>query len=54
MNRFEYKEPEFKVVKTNAVDVLTASNGLLSSISGAWGVGSNGGSGSGTEVDFGL
>ena len=26
MKKFEYKEPEFKVVITSAVDVLTASN----------------------------
>ncbi|MBR3149244.1 MAG: hypothetical protein IKF64_03660 [Eubacterium sp.] len=26
MKKFEYKEPEFKVVNTSAEDVLTASN----------------------------
>lgn len=29
MNRFEYKEPEFKVVMTSAQDVLTSSGGDL-------------------------
>ena len=38
MKKFEYKEPEFKVVSTNAQDVLTAS---LDIVSDAWDTGSN-------------
>ena len=48
MKKFEYKEPEFKVVCNNAQDVLTAS---LDTVSDAWDTGSNGHNGG---ISFGL
>ena len=46
MTRFEYKEPEFKVVQANTEDVLTASAPELNTVNSAWdtGAGANGGS----------
>ena len=40
MKKFEYKEPEFKVVCNNAQDVLTAS---LDTVTDDWNTGGNGG-----------
>ena len=47
---FEYKEPEFTVVKTAQQDVLTASaEGVLGTVSSAWDTISNSGG-----IGFGL
>ena len=45
MNRYEYKEPEFKVVKVNSQDVITTSGDSLPGASSGW---EAGGSGSGS------
>ena len=46
MNKFDYKEPEFKVVFTD-VDILTASGdtpaGSLGTVGAGWDTGSGGG-----------
>jgi len=50
MKKFEYKEPEFKVVIVNCEDVLTASGdeptpppaGTLNRVSSAWEMGTFG------------
>ena len=36
MNRYEYKEPEFKVVKVNSQDVITTSGESLPDGSSGW------------------
>lgn len=36
MNKYEYNEPEFKVVKVNAQDVITASGDSLPNGSTGW------------------
>lgn len=46
MNKFDYKEPEFKVVYTS-VDILTASGdeqpaGTVGTVSDSWDTGSGG------------
>ncbi len=47
MTKFEYREPEFKVVYT-AEDILTASvDGTLDIISGDWDTGASGKNGVG-------
>lgn len=46
MKKFEYKEPEFKVVKATCEDILTMSNnGNLSSASQPWVTATTGGDG---------
>ena len=50
MKKFEYKEPEFKVVQANTEDVLTAS-GTLDNASSAWDTGAGGNAGG---VGFGF
>ena len=50
MKKYEYREPEFNVVKTAQQDVLTASgDGLLDVVSSAWDTISQGGG-----ISFGL
>ena len=50
MKKFEYREPEFAVVKTAQQDILTASDELaLDNVSSAWDTAGNGGG-----VSFGL
>lgn len=55
MKKFEYKEPEFKVIRTLNEDILTASenpiSAALDSLSDSWDSGSVGGSGG---VGFGV
>ena len=55
MNKYEYREPEFKLVMTAEQDIITASNptnGTLGTESTAWGTNLSG-NGSG-GVGFGL
>lgn len=45
MNRFDYKEPEFKVIVTAKEDILTVSgaSASLGTITDDWDTGSSGG-----------
>lgn len=50
MKKYEYREPEFIVVKTAQQDVLTASGeGILGTVTDAWDTITNGGG-----ISFGL
>lgn len=53
MKKFEYREPEFKVIVTSKEDIITASeSGILGTITGYWDTGSSG-AGDG-DFDFGV
>ena len=53
MKKYEYREPEFKVIVTAHEDVITGSSGgLLGTISNYWDTGSSG-EGDG-DINFGV
>ena len=53
MKKFEYREPEFKVIVTAKEDIITAStSGILGNITGYWDTGSSG-AGDG-DITFGV